>query len=308
MSNIENYVNSAFAEFDNHPEYVATSSIEVTDFSETNLNLKIVPNGENGSKNMLELIPVEYSEEYNKSGLTKLPIQAQANFNGLQGLRNIFAYLPSHVRNHPVNKSIAKYLETQYQIYYQNQRLQELQEQFNMGQCDPKQKEIPRRNVLYPTSLEQIRYSVNRNGEPVFKEGELEYLLTMNLYIDGNPIERKIIDFDDRRKGKTLEIIYSIIEFGFAKNFAIINSRPWETRKEIILNLPANKAPRELADVNLEQMLFVPKLSPTGEPCPKCGNENNSFIELIGARAADELQPTKYICGNVKCRYTWIKS
>jgi len=304
MQSLEDYINSFFIELGKHPEFSNTYSIEATDFSETNRNLKIVPNGENGSFNVLDLMPVEYKQNYINSGLGGIPIQAQPNFNGLEGLRNLFTYLPANMRSHPKIRDIAHYLENQYQIVYQEKRLRELDEQFNISQCEPKPKKIPNKGRFF-SSVQDLVNLTDKNGQLIFVPGALEALLDTWIFVNGRAT-RKIIDLvDPRRKGKSLEIIYSIIEFGFNINYQIIISKPWETRKELILNLPGNKAPSDLAIINLEQILFVPKLTESAEPCPKCGNKNNLVLSEARTRAADEFQPSKYLCGNVKCRKVW---
>ena len=300
--------------------------IDATNFNERERNLKIVPIGIDGAQYYLELMPPELQQQYQDSGLPQLPIQAQPNFNGLSGLRNLFSIFPENIKSHPVIKNIAHHLENLYQQIYQEQRLKEEEKQIEeIGKffpdptvsCLPVIKPVPNRlpelvfGIQSLQNLKRYKYTGEKQtnleltDELVFKEREVEQLLALPLYRHGSAIRRSIMDFDNlKKRGKTIELLYQIMIYGFDRMYTIFTSRQWETRGQILEFVPANKSPRMLADVNIEQLLYVPKLEKSATPCPKCGSENNSQV-TFQTRAADEPLTTKIICGNPHCRKVW---
>jgi DNA-directed RNA polymerase subunit M/transcription elongation factor TFIIS len=305
------------------PEYVGKYSIDATDFNEREIrNLSLVPNGTNGDMVFLDLIPLELKEQYITSGFLRMPIQAQANFKGLSGLRNLFSIFPENIKNVPAIKNITYYLEQVYQQEYQKQREQEqvtaeekLKQFFPESDvCVPKKNPIPGRLSFISfdktglDSLKRMKYEENDlqyTEELVFKPGQVDILLALFLYRNGLGTRKSIMNFENPGKlGKTIELLYQIMVYGFDRIYNLMTSRKWETRGQILEYVPANKSARMLADVNIEQTLYVPKLEKSATPCPKCKNENNSQV-TFQTRAADEPLTTKIICGNPHCRFVW---
>jgi len=308
---LELIVSNKLNEWADNRDIQKTHSIDVTNFREENPILDIVPNGQNGLQQWLSLLPQYYTDEYNRSRLPFLPLQVQPDFEGLQGLRNYFTYIISELRDKPIIKEIAQFLENEYQSIYQQRRMEE-EDQENekerlqeMGLPDPelcvrKQRMIPRKS-----NIVNINEMKNKRGEFIFQPGDVDQLDKLQLIKNGRPI-RNIIDLSPKRVGKTMEIIYAIAEYGFERIFKILTSRAWETRNEILEYLPGNTPPRQLVEINLEQMLYVPVLAQTETPCPICGNRNNSQLNLR-FRSADEPSTTKYVCGNSRCRKVWFE-